>query len=281
MTMSPADFDRLENNGKPLQSRGGNLFSNETDWARYFSKKTFTLPIQIDLYARMEWIHGHATDARPYDGLSFLWGRPQDPNETDYNINLLKREPNGPHPNLWQKEFNHKYYKLSPDVRPLPWQLREWRLFQILMQTDGTLQMLSDGKMWLGKDSASVIRSGRIGLRADRCIVDMKINVFEGRTTMARRIAGTDKFGTSAAASRDRYPNGADTVYLVTGDKFPDGITGAQYANSGPLLLVTRDTLPEPIALEIKRLKAKNVVAIGGPGVISDAVVSLAERCCV
>jgi putative cell wall-binding protein len=63
-------------------------------------------------------------------------------------------------------------------------------------------------------------------------------------------------------------------AYVATGTNFPDALAGAAVAGNlgGPLLLVTRDTIPAATAAELSRLKPARIVVLGAAGVVSDAV---------
>jgi serine protease len=89
------------------------------------------------------------------------------------------------------------------------------------------------------------------------------------------RIAGPDRYASAAALSTASFAtNGPKTVYVATGDVFPDGLTAGPLAGmrNGPLLLVPRTSLPAVVATELRRLDPTNVVIVGGPMVVSDAV---------
>ena len=89
------------------------------------------------------------------------------------------------------------------------------------------------------------------------------------------RIAGADRYASAAALSAASFPdNGPTTVYVATGRVFPDGLTAGPLAGmrNGPLLLVPTDSLPSIVAAELKRLDPTNVVIVGGPVVVSEAV---------
>ena len=92
------------------------------------------------------------------------------------------------------------------------------------------------------------------------------------------RIGGSDRFSTAAAISADAYPDGADVVYLANGYDFPDALSGAPLAGRerGPVLLVRPGSIDPTVAVELARLGASRVVALGGPGVVSDTVLKLA-----
>lgn len=88
------------------------------------------------------------------------------------------------------------------------------------------------------------------------------------------RIAGSDRYATSALISSRSFPGGAHTVYIASGADFPDALSAASLAGAanGPLLLVQRTGVPAAVMTELRRLKPDRIVVAGGPGVVSDAV---------
>jgi subtilisin family serine protease/putative cell wall-binding protein len=89
------------------------------------------------------------------------------------------------------------------------------------------------------------------------------------------RISGTDRYASTAALSAASYvANGPGTVYVATGKAFPDGLTAGPVAGkrNGPLLLVPGTSLPASVAAELVRLDPTNVVIVGGPQAVTDAV---------
>jgi putative cell wall-binding protein len=90
------------------------------------------------------------------------------------------------------------------------------------------------------------------------------------------RYAGADRYATAALVSENTFTAPVPTVYVATGQAFPDALSGgpAAFDDGGPLLLVTKDGLPTATKDELTRLKATKVVVLGGTGAISDAVVT-------
>jgi len=88
------------------------------------------------------------------------------------------------------------------------------------------------------------------------------------------RLAGTDRFATSAAISASRFAPGLGTVYVANGLNFPDALSGAALAGSqgAPVLLVTADGIPAPIASELTRLKPGRIVVLGGENSVGASV---------
>jgi putative cell wall-binding protein len=99
-------------------------------------------------------------------------------------------------------------------------------------------------------------------------------------TGTVTRLAGSDRYATAVAVSRATYGSTVpNTVYVATGQQFPDGLAGAPAAAvaPGPLLLVQPNGLPSSVATELQRLGADRVVVLGGGGAVSDAVLRAIE----
>jgi hypothetical protein len=89
------------------------------------------------------------------------------------------------------------------------------------------------------------------------------------------RVAGPTRFTTAVAVSRDAFPDGAVTVYLV-GESGLDAALAVAYRD-GPVLLVPHGDTPDPAVLaEITRLRPRAIKAIGGRRAVSDAQLSAA-----
>lgn len=90
------------------------------------------------------------------------------------------------------------------------------------------------------------------------------------------RIAGSDRYSTSAQISARAFPGGASTVYVASGANFPDALAAAALAGAadGPLLLVTPGSVPSVILNELRRLRPDRIVVAGGPTVISNSVLT-------
>lgn len=89
------------------------------------------------------------------------------------------------------------------------------------------------------------------------------------------RIAGSDRYHTAAAISRATYDPDASAVYVATGTDFPDALTGTPPAveRGAPVLLVTPDAIPDPVAQELRRLTPDQIVVLGGTAAVSSQVV--------
>jgi spore germination protein YaaH/putative cell wall-binding protein len=107
-------------------------------------------------------------------------------------------------------------------------------------------------------------------------VSDAVVAQLRGYTTsgVVRRIAGPDRYATAARISAAAFAPGAPVAYVATGASFPDALAGGVAAGrqKGPVLLVTRGSVPSATAGELARLKPGRIVVLGGTGVITDAV---------
>lgn len=89
-----------------------------------------------------------------------------------------------------------------------------------------------------------------------------------------RRLAGADRFSTAVAVSQAGHPDGAPVAVLATGADFPDALAGgpAAAALGGPVLLVSRDSVPSVVLEELTRLAPERVLLLGGTGAVSEQV---------
>ncbi len=95
-----------------------------------------------------------------------------------------------------------------------------------------------------------------------------------GRRT--ERLAGADRYGTAAAISQRVFPNNATRVYLTHPMALADAVAGAGFTD-GPILPVPpQGAIPASITAELQRLRPTQVVALGGTGVVPDAVLTKA-----
>ncbi len=89
----------------------------------------------------------------------------------------------------------------------------------------------------------------------------------------ATRVAGPDRYATSAVVSQETFP-AADVAYIVTGDNWPDALIAASRGD-GPVLLTRTDTLPGVARSELDRLgPLDEIFVVGGTAAVSAAVVS-------
>ena len=89
------------------------------------------------------------------------------------------------------------------------------------------------------------------------------------------RLYGNRWFDTPVAISKRTFPSSATTVVITSGERFPDALAGSPLASlkNAPLLLTQKNALPSSVAAELKRLKPKNIIVLGGPIAISESTV--------
>jgi hypothetical protein len=65
-----------------------------------------------------------------------------------------------------------------------------------------------------------------------------------------------------------------DTVYVATGENFPDalGVGPVAALGNAPVLFVLRDSIPGATLNELNRLQPDTIIIVGGEGVVSPAV---------
>jgi putative cell wall-binding protein len=88
------------------------------------------------------------------------------------------------------------------------------------------------------------------------------------------RLAGATRYTNSALVSRTYFRPGVRVAYVASGETFPDALSGGAAAAKlgGPMLLVTKTSIPAAIATELTRLQPQRIVVLGGTGSVSDAV---------
>ncbi|MDH6180305.1 putative cell wall-binding protein [Microbacteriaceae bacterium SG_E_30_P1] len=88
------------------------------------------------------------------------------------------------------------------------------------------------------------------------------------------RIEGPDRWAVSANISQESYPDGADVVYISSGNVFPDALSAGPAAarDGAPLLLVSATAVAPSVVSEIQRLDPSKIVVIGGEASVSPAV---------
>ncbi|MDO9396146.1 MAG: cell wall-binding repeat-containing protein [Herbiconiux sp.] len=98
-----------------------------------------------------------------------------------------------------------------------------------------------------------------------------------GELPAPTRISGTDRYDQAAKVSQSHYqPETTTVLYVASGEKFADALSAGSVAgvHKAPLLLTQSSAVPPATAAEIRRLSPTNIVVVGGPNSISDAVVT-------
>lgn len=125
--------------------------------------------------------------------------------------------------------------------------------------------------------SAELYRLGvsDIKLLGGTSVVGNSVASALGAIAPVDRLAGSNRYATAAEVSKDSFPS-ADTVYVATGETFPDALSGSVAAaiDDAPVLLTAKNSLPSTTRTEISRLSPSTVVILGGTAAVSSAVES-------
>lgn len=100
--------------------------------------------------------------------------------------------------------------------------------------------------------------------------------VVAAETKGTSRLAGEDRFETAVEISKSGWKTGANTVIIARYDDYADALVSSTLARAqnAPILLTRSNSLNNQTKKEISRLKAKNVILIGGKVAISDKVIN-------
>ncbi|MEO7664761.1 MAG: cell wall-binding repeat-containing protein [Candidatus Limnocylindrales bacterium] len=106
------------------------------------------------------------------------------------------------------------------------------------------------------------------------CLFSAHYDFLTRSGTRTDRIAGPDRYNTAAAIS-DTYSalGTTDTVFIATGQNFPDALAGAAIAGSfGSPILLVNSGIPAIVATQLTKLRPAHIVILGGSGVVSSAI---------
>lgn len=102
-----------------------------------------------------------------------------------------------------------------------------------------------------------------------------------GRTDVKMKVSsvlgGIDRYESSTAIATAAFP-GPSKVYLSSGLAFADAVSAGSLTD-GPLVLTRPTKLPPAVCTYLRTAAPSQVVALGGPGAVSDKVLGDARRC--
>lgn len=103
----------------------------------------------------------------------------------------------------------------------------------------------------------------------------ISLNAISATDAPVTRIAGADRYATSAAIART-FTGPVNRVFVANGQNFPDALAGSAVAarDGSPMLLVTPGSIPAVIAAELDRLDPAEIVVLGGTPSVSPVVAS-------
>ena len=148
--------------------------------------------------------------------------------------------------------------------------------------TTASGEVTSDVIKWVSNDTniASISNDGNLSPRKDGTTtvtattgngLTVTVHVYVG--DQVTRLAGNGRYSTAAEISKSGFES-ANTVVLANGMNSADALAGVSLAKAynAPILLATQTSLPDDTLNEIKRLKAKKVIILGGTGAIDSKV---------
>jgi putative cell wall-binding protein/5-hydroxyisourate hydrolase-like protein (transthyretin family) len=97
------------------------------------------------------------------------------------------------------------------------------------------------------------------------------------------RVGGADRYVAAVNVSKAAYAEGADVVFVVSGQNYSDALSAgpAAVAASAPLLLTPPDRVLATVRAEMDRLDPRRIVIVGGPASVSrdveEALAGIAE----
>lgn len=116
-------------------------------------------------------------------------------------------------------------------------------------------------------------------------IGDEVVDDLERFSPTITRIGGADRYEVSAAASRVVFAPGTPVptvprLFIASGEGFPDALSGGPagiYAG-GPVLLVSKDSIPAAVKAELLRIRPAEIFVLGGTAAIAQTVVDELKR---
>ncbi len=99
-------------------------------------------------------------------------------------------------------------------------------------------------------------------------------SVFDVELGGVDRVAGDDRYETAVQLSQQFPSASSDTVFVTTGQAYPDALVAAARAGlqDAPVLLTRPTALSSATRAELERLAPENVVIVGGPGAVLPGV---------
>lgn len=111
-----------------------------------------------------------------------------------------------------------------------------------------------------------LFRAGVVALGAGALLL---ASIPAAQATNGLKVGGKDRYATSAIIAEDAYPSGSDKIYLARGDVFADALSAGSLDDGGFMIMNANGDVSQTREA-IKRMGAKQVVALGGPKAISD-----------
>ena len=94
------------------------------------------------------------------------------------------------------------------------------------------------------------------------------------------RVGGADRYAVAAAASRHAFPGPLESVFVASGQVWPDALTGGAAAAiaGSPMLITPADRVPEAVESELRRLAPSRILLLGGPASVGASTEAALSR---
>lgn len=134
-------------------------------------------------------------------------------------------------------------------------------------------EILPERTTALGEGGATNKFTGNYDWNQKGYILASNINLVNVFSPTVQQVYGNTRYDTAVRLSQNSFKS-ADTVVIVNGLGLADGLAATPIAShyKAPLLLVEKGRVPNSVKDEIKRLGAKNVIIVGGTGVVTENV---------
>ncbi|MGH4139578.1 cell wall-binding repeat-containing protein [Clostridium sp.] len=88
------------------------------------------------------------------------------------------------------------------------------------------------------------------------------------------RLGGVDRYQTATAISQSGWKTISGYAVLATGNDYPDALSAAPLAKkyNAPILLTDKNSIPQTVITELKRLSVAHIFITGGTGVVSKSI---------
>ncbi|MDP9022343.1 MAG: glycoside hydrolase family 6 protein [Actinomycetota bacterium] len=128
-------------------------------------------------------------------------------------------------------------------------------------------------------EALQALRPARIVILGGTAAVSEAVHAQLTAYAPVSRRWGQDRFATAAAVLESSFPSQVDTVFLATGERYPDALAGvpAAFSAGATLAIVESRTIPHAVAEQLQRLSPQRIVLLGGTTAI-DAGVETAAR---
>ena len=121
-------------------------------------------------------------------------------------------------------------------------------------------------RKWELKENSKNLENPNVSEGTSSKTTNVSQNTSSKTTKNINRISGENRELTAIEVSKETYPNGTDTVILANRETFSDTISASPLAKTerAAILYASKDEISKDTLNEIKSLKAKNVIIIGG-----------------